>query len=94
MGVKIESLGLDNAQKYRENIQTIGDFIQHRGFSPHLYYDFTYWLSGKMKALSEFTGSVRAFTSKIIKERRFMSPDETRPTQNVDHDNVLVFIKI
>lgn len=94
MGVKIEALGLENARKYQTNIRKTAAKIRDRYFSPFLFYDFTFWLSGRMKILTEITRPVHAFTSKIIEERSSMSrSNETGPIQDDvdaddDNDNV------
>lgn len=95
MGVNIESLDPENAALYRTNIRKIGDSAQYRMFAPLLHYDLTYWLSGRMKALSKLTRQVSSFTGKIIQERRLISNrNGCIQKLEVDNDNVLVNIKI
>lgn len=91
MGIKIDVLGMATALQYRENFHKVARFLQLRTFSPHLYYDFMWWLSGKQKKFDELTRKVTGFTSKIIEERRSKFEAESVSMLHIDNDNVLVF---
>lgn len=91
MGIKIDVLGLKTARQYQDNFHKVVGFLQLRTFSPHLYNDFTWWLSGKQNKLDELTKQVTGFTSKIIEERRSKFETEAVSMLDVDTDNVSVF---
>lgn len=90
MGIKIDMLGL-HARQYQDNFHKVAGFLQLRTFSPHLYNDFMWWLSGRQNKFDELTKQVTGFTSKIIAERRSKFETEAVSTLDFDNDNVLVF---
>lgn len=91
MGIKIDELGLSTARQYENNFHKIANFLQLRTISPHLYPDFTWWLSGKQNEFDKITKQVSGFTSKIIEERRAKFGNEAVSNLDVDDDNVSVF---
>lgn len=92
MGLKIDVLGVSNAQQYMADIHTVGELLIIRTLSSYFYNDFVWWLSGKQSQLDKLTKRLSGYTRKIIEARRSKWQMDGVNTIGVQNDNVLVFM--